>query len=96
MRFGFASRRTNVEIAVYLLCGVTALGCALLLLRGYQRTGTRLLLWCGIFFLAMTLENVVLFTDQVIVAHLDLSVVRLAAPLVGVMLLLYGLIWEVK
>jgi hypothetical protein len=49
-----------------------------------------------IFFLAMTLENVVLFTDQVIVAHLDLSVVRLAAPLVGVMLLLYGLIWEVK
>jgi hypothetical protein len=85
-----------VEGAVYVLCAATALICAVLLLRGYQRSGTRLLLWCGIFFLAMALENTILFTDKVLIPHIDLSDVRRAVPLVGVILLLYDLIYEVK
>ena len=85
-----------MERAVYILCALTALICAVLLLRGYGRSGTRLLLWCGIFFLAMTLENAVLFVDVVLVPSIDLSDIRRAVPLIGVVLLLYGLIWEVK
>jgi hypothetical protein len=83
-----------VEGAVYLLCAATALVCAVLLLRGYQRSGTRLLLWCGVFFLAMTLENTILFVDLIVMPEVDLSTIRRAVPLLGVMLLLYGLIWE--
>lgn len=85
-----------MEGAVYILCTLTALICAVLLLRGYGRSGTRLLLWCGIFFLAMTLENAILFVDVVVVPSIDLSDIRRTVPLIGVILLLYGLIWEVK
>jgi hypothetical protein len=67
-----------------------------LLLRGYRRSGTRLLLWCGIFFLVMTGENVVLFVDFIIGPAADLSDIRRLIPLGGVLLLLYGLVWEVK
>ncbi len=85
-----------MEVAVYLLCAATALGCTVLLLRGYRRSGTRLLLWCGIFFLSMTLENLVLFADVVTGPTIDLSTLRRAMPLIGVLLLLYGLVWDVK
>jgi hypothetical protein len=85
-----------VEGAVYILCSLTALACAVLLLRGYGRSGTRLLLWCGVFFLMMAVENAVLFVDVVMVPHIDLSGIRRAVPLIGVVLLLYGLIWEAK
>jgi Family of unknown function (DUF5985) len=85
-----------VEGAVYLLCAATALACGLLLLRGRRRSGVWLLLWCGLFFLALALENVILFVDLVLVPDTDLSVIRTSAALIGSALLLYGLIWEVK
>ena len=85
-----------MEGAVYILCAMTALACAVLLLRGYRHSGTQLLLWCGIFFLAMALENVILFIDLIMVPHIDLSSYRRAVPLIGVILLLYGLIFKVK
>ena len=85
-----------MEGAVYILCAMTALACAVLLLRGYRRSATRLLLWCGIFFLAMALENVILFVDLIMVPTVDLSDFRRTVPLIGVILLLYGLIFEVK
>lgn len=83
--------------AVYILCALTALGCALLLLRGYYRSRVRLLLWCGIFFAALTLENVILFVDLVVTGPaIDLSLWRTSLALAGTLLLLYGLIWDVK
>jgi hypothetical protein len=85
-----------VEGAVYLLCAATALACCLLLLRGYRRRRVPLLLWCGLCFLALTLENVSLFIDLVVVPQWDLSVCHISAAVAGVALLLYGLIWEVK
>ncbi|HJT75789.1 MAG TPA: DUF5985 family protein [Gemmataceae bacterium] len=85
-----------MESAVYLLCAATALACCVLLLRGYRRSRARLLLWCGLFFLALTVENVVLFLDLVVFVETDLSPFHLSAALVGVALLLYGLIWEVR
>jgi len=85
-----------MEGAVYILCALTALACSGLLLRGYFRNGTRLLLWCEIFFLAMAFENAILFVDLRIVPEVDLTLVRLAVPLVGVALLLYGLVWDIR
>jgi uncharacterized membrane protein len=84
-----------VEAAVYVLCAATALLCAGLLLGNYRRTGVRLLLWCGMFFVAMTLENVLLFADVVIVPEIDLIWWRRGIALVGVAVLVYGLINEI-
>jgi hypothetical protein len=53
-------------------------------------------LWCGLFFLALAVENVILFIDLVLVPETDLLGVRTSAALVGTLLLLYGLIWEVR
>jgi hypothetical protein len=84
-----------VEVAAYLLCTATALACTILLWRGYRRSKVRLLLWSALCFLAMTVENAVLFIDKVITGpDVDLSLVRLAAGLAGIVVLLFGLVWE--
>jgi hypothetical protein len=85
-----------MEGAIYLLCAAAALGCALLLLRGYWRSKVRLLLWSSLFFFAFTLENVILFVDLVVVPEIDLSAIWLSTSLLGTSLLLYGLVWEEK
>ncbi len=81
---------------IYLLCAATALACGVLLLRGYGRSRVRLLLWCGLCFLALTVENVILFIDLILVPQVDLSPYHFVVAGVGVVVLLYGLIWEVK
>jgi hypothetical protein len=86
----------ELEGAVYILCAATALACAVLLLRGYRRSRTRLLLWCGLCFLALSAENVVLFFDFVVYQDVNLLALRRGFALVGVSVLLYGLIWEVR
>ena len=80
--------------AVYLLCAVTSSLCAVLLLRAYARTDTRLLLWSGLCFLGLALNNALLVVDLMIVPDIDLSTWRLVPAVLGVALLLYGLIWE--
>ncbi|ADO75325.1 DUF5985 family protein [Stigmatella aurantiaca] len=80
--------------AVYILCGLTSLACTVLLLRGYRRTRTRLLLWSGLCFVALAVSNVILFVDLVLFPGRDLSVWRSASALVGIGTLLYGLIWD--
>ena len=82
--------------AIYILCAATALACCVLLIRGYWRSKTRLLLWCGLCFLALTAENVILFLDLVIFPDIDLSYLHFSAAGIGVLVLLYGLIWEVR
>jgi hypothetical protein len=66
------------------------------MLRGYRRRRVPLLLWCGLCFLALTVENLILFIDLVLIPEKDLAAFHIAAALIGVTLLLYGLIWEVK
>ncbi len=81
---------------VYILCGLTSLACAVLLLRGWRRTRTRLLLWSGLCFVGFTLNNVVLFADVVVWPDVSLAFVRNSLGLLSVGVLLYGLIWEVE
>jgi hypothetical protein len=81
--------------AVYLLCAATSIVCALLLFRAYRDQRTRLLLWSTLCFAFLTLNNILLFVDLIVVPYtVDLSLWRSSTALVGVALLLFGLIWE--
>jgi hypothetical protein len=79
---------------IYLLCALTSLACAVLLLRGYARNRVRLLLWVGLCFVGLTLNNVLLLVDLRVVPSMDLSLWRSLPALAGLMLLIYGLVWE--
>lgn len=81
---------------VYALCGLTSIACAVLLLRGYVGSRARLLLWGGLCFVGLAVNNVLLFVDMRIVPEVDLSVWRSLPTLVGLMLLIYGLVWETR
>ena len=80
---------------VYIVGALTALLCAVLLLRGYVRSRVRLLLWSGLCFSGLTLSNLLLFMDLVLwPASVDLHLLRLTTAAISMLLLLYGLIWE--
>lgn len=81
--------------AVYILCMVTSAACAFLLLRACARTSVRLLLWSGLCFAALAVNNALLFVDRVVIGDaMDLSLWRQIAALMAVSVLLYGLIWD--
>lgn len=86
----------NFGTIVYALCALTSLGAAVLLLRGYRRSRVPLLLWTGICFVFLALNNLLLFIDLRVLPETDLSVVRTVPAVIGVALLLYGLIWEMR
>lgn len=85
-----------MEWIVYILCAVIAFTCCVLLLRGYRKSKARLLLWSGLCFAMFTLDNVILFIDKVIIPSIALSPWQTPIPLIGVIFLLYGLVWEAK
>ena len=80
--------------AMYLLCAATSFLCTVVLLRNYWIRGARLLLWSGLCFAGLTLDNVTLFLDIVVFPEVDLSLYRKVGTLVGLMLLIYGLVWD--
>lgn len=84
-----------VEV-VYLLCAATSAGCAALLLRAYRRSRASFLLWSGLCFALLSLNNVLLYVDVAVFPQVDLRLVRHAAALAGLSLLIYGLVWEAE
>jgi hypothetical protein len=84
-----------IKETVYILCTLTSLVVAALLLRGYRRSSVRLLLWSGLCFIFLTLNNLLLFVDKVLIGpERDLAVWRSAAAATGLVLLVYGLICD--
>lgn len=83
-----------MEKIIYSLCAFTALLCAVLLLRGYLRSRFRLLLWSGLCFVTLTVNNVLLVLDTLVFTAVDLSTWRLVLGLGAVLLLLTGLVLE--
>ena len=81
---------------IYALCALTSLLCALLLARGYRRSRARLLLWSSLCFAGLALNNLLLFIDLRVVPEVDLSVWRSLPALAGVMVLVYGLVWDAR
>jgi ABC-type enterochelin transport system permease subunit len=82
--------------AVFLLCALTSLACAALLLRAYARRHSRLLLWSGLCFVGLALNNGLLVIDRVILPDANLSVVRQIPAVGGIALLLWGLVWDAE
>ncbi len=80
--------------AVYILGTLTCLCCALLLIRAYYRVRKALLLWSGLCFACLTLSNLVVFIDLIVYPDVSLYRLRLITAAIGMLLLLYGLIWE--
>jgi hypothetical protein len=83
-----------VAATVYALCALTAALCAWLLARAYVESRVRLLLWSGICFAGLALNNVLLFVDKVLAPGADLSTWRVLPAALGIAALVYGLIWE--
>lgn len=82
------------NVAVYALAVITCATCMILLFRGYLRNGLPLLLWSSLFFVALTLSNLLLFIDLAMLPEIDLRIYRLATALIGMLFLLYGFICE--
>lgn len=79
---------------VYLLGSLVTLLCAVLLLRGFVRVRQRLLLWSGLCFAGLTVSNLLLFVDLVVIQQFDLYILRLMTAAGAMLLMLYGLIFE--
>lgn len=82
--------------AVYLLCALTSIVCAALLIQGFLRTRSRLLLWSSLCFAGLVVNNLLLVVDRIFVSNVDLYTVRSLSALVALTLLVYGLVWESK
>jgi hypothetical protein len=78
---------------IYALCTLTSLTCAWLLLRSFVHNRYRLLFWSGLCFVGLSVNNMLVVLDKVVVPSVDLLTWRLMSGLVAVLLLLYGLIW---
>lgn len=82
--------------AIYLLCALASALCAILLLRGYFRARSRLLLWMAICFVCLALNNSILFVDLALFPPTGFYVqlVRNGLTVVAGSVLLGGLLWE--
>jgi hypothetical protein len=82
--------------AVYVLCALTSLACAVLLLRAYALRRVRLLFWSGLGFVGFALGNAVLVVDMLVLPDGDLSLFRNLPVLAGLAVLVYGLVWDTQ
>ena len=80
--------------AVYVLCCLTSLACAVLLFRGFRRSRARMLFWSALCFVGFCLNNVLLVVDTQLVPEIDLSIWRTLPAALGLALLLYGFVWD--
>lgn len=76
---------------VYLLCALTSAACALLLIREFRRSRSRVLLWASLAFVGFALNNALVFTDFVLVPEQDLALVRALTALLSAGLLVFAL-----
>lgn len=79
---------------VFALCFLTSLLCAVLLLRAYAASRSRLLLWSGLCFVGLSLNNALLCLDRIFLPSVDFGWLRAVPAVIGVFLLLFGLVWE--
>ncbi len=82
--------------SIYTLCALTSLVCTILLLQAYRSGGYRLLLWSGLCFAGLTLNNGFLVLDKLVFPNIDFAVWRTTTALAAMMILLYGLVWDTE
>jgi hypothetical protein len=79
---------------VYVLCALTSVVCAGLLLRSYLANRSKLLLWSTLCFIGLAINNIFLFVDLVVVPDIDLRLARSGSAISALVLLTFGLVWE--
>jgi uncharacterized protein DUF5985 len=84
----------SVNFVLTGLAVLTSIACTVFLLRAYAQNQVRLLLWSGLCFIFLSINNVLVFLDFVVFPEVDLRPYRLLAALVGLLFLLYGFVWE--
>ena len=82
--------------AVYVLCALTSGSCWFLLTRAYRRSRVRFLFWSALCFLCLTITNVLVFVDLIVVPGTDLLWMRGVVSLIGMAGLVIGLIWDTR
>lgn len=82
--------------AIFGLCALMSVVCAVMLFRGYRQERSHLLFWSSICFALMAVTNTILVVDVVVLPQLEFngsfwrSFLNAAASSV----LVFGLIWE--
>ena len=80
---------------VYVLCALTSVLCAGLLLRSYRANKSRLLLWSTLCFVGLAINNILLLVDVVLTGpEVDLRFFRSGSAIIALALLTIGMIWE--
>ena len=84
-----------IAATVYVLCALTALLCAVLLLQAWMRSRLPLLFWSGLCFVGLTASNTILVVDLLLLGpEISLLFWRNLSALAALSLLVYGLIWK--
>jgi hypothetical protein len=83
-----------MAVIIYGACMLTALLCAFLLFRAYRRSRHRLLMWSGLCFAGLTLNNLFLVLDKLVFPEIDFAIARSITALFAMTVLLFGLIWD--
>jgi hypothetical protein len=79
---------------IYGLCTVLCAWIAWSLARHHARTRSRVLFWSAMCFSVLTLSNLMLVFDKLLLPGQDLAVMRKGTALLAICLLLYGLVFE--
>jgi len=79
--------------AVYSLCFAASATCAILLIRGYSKSGARLLFWSGLCFILLAANNFLVIVDMLLIESIDFRLYRILLSLAAVAVLLFGLVW---
>ena len=87
---------TIFPAVVYALCFVTSSACAWLLGRSFKRVRARILLWSALCFVLLSLNNLALVLDLVLLPQMDLRLPRGLIALAAVGVLLFGFIWDLE
>jgi len=85
----------NFNLAICALAVLACVACTVLLFRGYFRSRQPLVFWSSVCFVFLTLNNILLFVDLVIL-EMDLRPWRHAAAFAGVFFMIFGLLREPK
>lgn len=81
---------------IYLMCAIASMVCMILLGQAFSRTRSRLLFWSAVCFVALAINNLLLFLDLVVLpTEIDLQILRLVTSLAGTSVLVFGFIWDV-
>ena len=80
--------------AIYVLCALTSILCAALLLRGYLASRSALLFWSSLCFVGLAVNNLLLLLEVLVFPEVDLGLWRSVSLLAAMMILLWGLVGE--